>query len=195
MIFKRIGAYLIDIMLVNIISSLLFLLPCFKADYKYYEESYNKYMDTLTSNEKIKEDKVTDIIYNLNKSTKPLLIITTGVSFFYFGVFAYIAKGRTLGKKMMKIQVVGIDGKLNSNLFILRSILITNLIPNVVTIIALSLFGKTKALNIIGVTNMLANTFMLVNILTIFVKKENRALHDYICKTKVIEFKKEENLA
>ena len=138
---KRITAYILDILFVYFIAAALFMLPIFKNDYKNYMDTtteYIEYIATLGSGEADRDIEL-DYVYSISKSSQPLSIITCGLLFLYFGVFAYILKGQTLGKKIMKLKVVPDKGKtLDVNLFMIRAIILTNLLPKIASIIVLT---------------------------------------------------------
>lgn len=60
LIIKRVGAYIIDIMLVTVISSLILLIPGINKEYKQYEQLHNEYQEIF--------DEYNNIITLLNKS-------------------------------------------------------------------------------------------------------------------------------
>lgn len=191
---KRITAYILDILFVYFIAAALFMLPIFKNDYKNYMDTtteYIEYIATLGSGEADRDIEL-DYVYSISKSSQPLSIITCGLLFLYFGVFAYILKGQTLGKKIMKLKVVPDKGKnLDVNLFMIRAIILTNLSPKIASIIVLTKLSPSNWLiaeNIISETSNII-TFLILGFM-IF-RDDERGLHDLICKTKVVESNKE----
>lgn len=191
---KRITAYILDILFVYFIAAALFMLPIFKNDYNVYMDTtteYIEYIATLGSSE-AEPDIELDYVYEINKSSQPLSIITCGVLFLYFGVLAYILKGQTMGKKIMKIKVEPIKGKnLDGNLFMIRTIILTNLLPKIASIIVLAKLSPTNWLIAENIISDISNiiTFLILGFM-IF-RDDERGLHDLICKTKVVEATKE----
>ena len=207
-LFKRLGAYIIDVTLVLIISSLISSIPFLNKDitkyqetYQEYEIEYNKYMDTINLlNESYKDNELSeeefnkfsdsvyksiieekyndkeitkeehqeiiesinkdfdvvanDYVYLLNKSSVTNTIITLVCTLLYFGVFQYLLKGQTIGKKILKIQVVSAtDKKLNVFNYILRSLIINDILLNTIGTVFLIVASKkvyTEANSIIG---------------------------------------------
>jgi len=191
--FKRVLAYFIDIMIVSFISVLIFYLPFFKKDFDNYEKYQQMEVDLIMHpNEKISEDELNTLEYNLNRASVPVLIINIGMMTMYFGVMQYLLKGQTLGKKIMKLKVVSATGDdINPNLFMLRSILITSFIPNLINILLLLLTNKETWFEIYSIISMIHSTFMFIMIAFIVLRKDGRGLHDLIANTKVISLKKE----
>lgn len=191
---KRITSYILDILFVYFIAAALFMLPIFKNDYKNYmytTTEYIEYIATLGSGEADRDIEL-DYVYSISKSSQPLSIITCGLLFLYFGVFAYILKGQTLGKKIMKLKVVPDKGKnLDVNLFMIRAIILTNLLPKIASIIVLTKLSPSNWLIAENVISEISNiiTFLILGFM-IF-RDDERGLHDLICKTKVVESNKE----
>ena len=190
---KRIFAYIIDLFVVAVIASALFTMPIFKTESQNYTQYYEVYIEILSSSGStdISESKQIELLYNMNKSSQSLYIINAGLLIIYFGITSYILKGKTIGKKLMNIQIVSEKGKaLNPNLFMLRQILVTNLIPKVLSILSIIfLNGNTwyTANNIIGYLNYISYLLMLG--FMIF-REDERGLHDLIGQTKVISTSK-----
>lgn len=191
---KRITAYILDILFVYFIAAALFMLPIFKNDYKNYMDTTTEYLEyivTLGSGEADRDIEL-DYVYSISKNSQPLSIITCGLLFLYFGVIAYIFKGQTLGKKIMKLKVVPDKGKnLDVNLFMIRAIILTNLLPKIASIIVLTKLSPSNWLIAENVISEISNiiTFLILGFM-IF-RDDERGLHDLICKTKVVESNKE----
>lgn len=193
---KRIIAYVIDMAIVYLISSVILTMPIVNYDTKKHLEYYEEYTDVLLSSEELTEeaiDKQYTLMYKMSYLAKNSLVVQALVTFGYFGIAAYLMKGQTLGKKIQKIKVVPISGQdMNPHLFILRSAILTNLIPQIASIISIYFLKQSAwitAESIIGNISMMI-TWALV--LVLIFRNDERSLHDLICKTKVIEVKKAE---
>lgn len=189
---KRFVAYIIDFFIIYIIAALIYSLPVFENSYNAYQETTQEYVDYVLNigSGKIDYDTETDYLYDMSGHAQPLTIINCGLIILYFGVYAYIANGQTIGKKIMKIKVISTDSnKLNPNLFMLREIILTNLLPKIASIIALALLSKSNwmiAENIIG---YIQNTITFLIIGFMIFRDDERGLHDVICKTNVVSTK------
>lgn len=192
--FKRILAYLIDALIVITLSTILFSI--------FLKESYNNYLDTsleyFDELEKYQysgsgdEDLSTlnNLLYKSNKSAEPLLILKIGLTFIYFGIFAYILKGQTLGKKIFKIRVVSENKKeLNPSLFILRSVILTNLIPQIVSLLVLMFASESNWMIITNYIGYFEYLIIFIILGFMIFRDDERGLHDLITHTKVISTK------
>ncbi len=188
---KRIFAYIIDYMIVYLIAGLILAIPAFSYNQEEYIEYYEEY---ITMPEQITEETINDkysTLYKMTKLSKNSLIITALVSFSYFGIAAYLMDGQTLGKKLMRIKVVPIEGKqLNSHLFMLRSVILTNLIPQIASIISILVLKEKQWILAEGLISNISLTITFILIAFLIFREDERSLHDIICKTKVIEVNK-----
>ena len=194
---KRISAYLIDTLIVTIISSMIFSLPIFNNYIEDYENVYDDFVRELDYIQNIgsaeyNEERLYDIEYNMISSQKPRQFIDVGLLIIYFGVFAYLADGQTIGKKILKIKVVGVKKQLQPHLFMLRTIILTNFIPNLISLIVLIIGSKETWIatnNIVVYVNYFI-TFIIIGFM-IF-REDERGFHDIICDTQVIDLKNQE---
>lgn len=244
---KRLGAYLIDIILISLLVTLLSSNKYINKDYekykivydgyiekhneydryvkkldKYYEDKkisqseYKKLLEykneyTLElkdayENKKVSEKEYNKIIESLseryveidnNYSYKLLkysiipTIINIMCILLYFVVIQYYFNGQTLGKKMMKLRVVqNNDKRLTIFNFLIRSLIINEVLFNICNIICLILLSKNNYIVYNQIIYIVTYIFEMTIIFTMLFDKNNRGLHDYICNTKVIEDKK-----
>lgn len=189
---KRIFTYFIDLFFVSLISSIIVMIPIFKYDPVKVEEQTNKLYSSIleTGSADVDEDILVTGLYNLERSSTSLTAITTFITFIYFGVAAFINNGRTLGKMIMKIKVVPIKGnKLNPGLFILRTLLITSIIPNLISVISIFYLSPNTWYNLTGIISQIQEFFFLIILGFMIFRDDERGLHDLICQTKVIDTK------
>ena len=124
---KRACAYLIDLMLVLIISSLFTGIEALNPNADKYEETYDKYK-TIISNttdiNTINNEEIMNVTYDMSKYGLSVSVINLVVTFLYFVVFQYMNNGKTVGKVLMKIKVVSKDRKkLKFDQILLRAII------------------------------------------------------------------------
>ena len=99
----------------------------------------------------------------------------------------------SLGKKLQKIRVVPQKDKdLNPHLFMLRSIILTNLIPQIASIWAILTLKEKQWILASEIISNISLTITLTLIIFLIFRNDERSLHDLIYKTKVIEANKEQ---
>ena len=137
-VLKRVMAYIIDVLIFSIVLTPIINWSVINPYIDEYTENYSEYtefieqanageIDTETDEYK---DKIVDLNYNINKYK----VISSSISvvgfILYFAVLQWALKGQTIGKKIMKIRVVANkeDKKLNVGNYILRSLILNNII-------------------------------------------------------------------
>ena len=102
-LFKRLGAYFFDIIIVSMLVSLLSYLPILNPNRTQYSEKYNELVNVYEqySKEEISEEEYTEagipITYELYRLNVYYVVIDIVVVLLYFGVLPYFMKGQTLG--------------------------------------------------------------------------------------------------
>lgn len=242
-VLKRVGAYIIDLFIVFIISSLISSIPglnknidSYQKTYDEYQEKYNDYAEYLTLLEdSYKDNEITeeeynkliestqyseivinkyddnqitkkeyqqifeeinnnfdslakDYVYLLNKDSVTNTIVTLSFTLLYFGVIQYFLKGRTIGKWIFKLQVVSNnEKKLNIINYLLRSLVVNNVLLNAVSIIFLITTSKTTYQNANNIISTIISIVEAIIIFLVLTRADHRGLHDLLFNTKVIE--------
>lgn len=193
---KRIIAFIIDMFLVMMISSMIYMLPIFKSNMeeytKYMEENSILTMYTEGGSTDITPEEANHISYELSKLLNPLYIILCAVTFLYFGILGYIWNGQTLGKKFFKLRVTSSQDKhLNPTLYIIREIIVTNLVFQLISVIITMTLKEEAWINVnLYLSRVSLFVYFLLLGFMIF-RSDEKGLQDLICKTEVIEDKKE----
>lgn len=195
--YKRLIAYILDMLIIYIISSLIFMIV-FRNDYQKYTEATEDYINSITNIAKETKDRnkmvdnVNEISYNYIKlgTTQTIFVITTEIIYFIF--IQFFLNGQTLGKKLLKIKIVPLEGeKLEAGLFVLREIVLLVIPIRVIDLIALLTTGMNTYLKINNLTSNLNSIISILIIGTILFRQDERGIHDLISKTKVIRVEKE----
>ena len=140
--YRRIFAYVIDIIIINIIvlafTNIKFLNP--KMDE--YQEAANKYEEYIAElsmtdpTSVLTDEKATDLSYEVAYYGVPSTLITLIITFLYFSLFQYYTKGKTLGKLICGLEVVSTDKKeLKLSQVIIRSAIIDSIFTSSILLI------------------------------------------------------------
>ncbi len=191
--YKRIVAYIFDIIIVTVISTML---THFLPENKAYEKSMEEYTSLLSNatNEEITQEeflsKTNDVIYNINQNSITITIVTTVLTISYFVVLTYFMNGQTLGKKLMNLKIVSISNKkLTMNNYLIRGLLINTILMNVLGIIFIIGLNKENYLKVNDITTYVFGIIYIVTFGMILFREDKRGLHDYLAGTKVISVK------
>ena len=188
--YKRVLAYLVDIMIISFVSVLLtYFIPTSENYNKLNKEFENLTIDYRNQEVTMEEylEKGTDINYQLNKEGVPQTIVSTVLSIIYFVVLAYFMNGETLGKKLMKIKITSNnDKKLTMNNYLIRALVIDSVLMNIITIITILLFSKDIYLTSYNIISYVFSFVYIVSLAMILFSKNGRGLQDILANTKVI---------
>ena len=196
-VLKRVMAYIIDVLIFSIVLTPIINWSVINPYIDEYTENYSEYtelveqanageIDTETDEYK---DKIVDLNYNINKYK----VISSSISvvgfLLYFAVLQWALKGQTIGKKIMKIRVVANneDKKLNVGNYILRSLILNNIIFSIILIIGLYIFKAPGYYTLSMVVSYLQLLVMSLIMLMVVLRKDYRGLHDFVAGTKVID--------
>lgn len=189
MLLKRITAYLIDMTIVMLASSMLasisYINPQLDEYNKIYKE-FNEIASKYSKNEITDEEynKLTiDYNYELEKNNIITMVISITTTILYFAIFQKYNNGQTLGKRIMKIKI----DKLSLWRYLIRTIILYNVFFNLLKIILILIVSKENyilASNILYVGALMVETTTLV---LINMRKDARGLHDLISGSHVTE--------
>ena len=162
-----------------------------------YTENYTEYTELLEQanagdidpEDAEYEEKIIDLNYQINKYKVVSSSISAGSLLLYFALLQWALKGQTIGKKIMKIKVVANreDKKLNIGNYILRSLILNNIIFTIVLIVGVYLFKEDGYYNLSMIVSYLQLLVMSIIMLMIVLRKDFRGLHDIVAGTKVID--------
>lgn len=188
---KRLLAFIIDMIILGIISSILTFPFCNTDNYKKLTDESTQVMEDYLDKKITPQTYISrssDISYDLSKEIGLKTIITIGIYILYFIVYQFYNHGRTLGKKFMRIKIVSDNDKeeLSMNQIAVRSLIINSILVNLITL-SVTIFG-TK--DIYFVTSMIMQVLDMILMFTIAImvlsREDKRGLHDIISHTKVI---------
>jgi len=184
-IFKRLFAYVVDIIIVAVIASLFIDLPIVNPYLDKYIELSESMINYLTGVEVLTQDAINkmqyDFIYYSFYASLTLLIIKA----LYFIIFQYINGGKTIGKAIFKIEMVSVKKKLKLHQVLISSLIMCNILTQGITLLLLrtqSMNTFLKASNIISGIEMF---ILMTSIFLILMRKDGRGLHDLISGTLV----------
>lgn len=187
---KRIIAFVIDIVIISLIFKAVSVLPIDPYKEK-YNETYKKYTEVIGDNKEVSDenkDEIIELNYEVYKYRTYSTVISASIFVLYFGVLQYALKGKTIGKKVMKLKVVSNSDKdVNIWKYILRIIVLNNIWLSLLNTGAVYIFKGVNFYYVTYVISMLSSLIYMMNLIMIMFRKDNRGLHDFVAGTKVVE--------
>ncbi len=187
--FDRLGCYLLDVLLIFAISSVISVfIPSKGSD-------INKEITALT--EKYTNGEVgtetfineyQDLMYKYQKENYLSTVVSVGLNFIYFVVFAYFNKGQTIAKKLTNIKVV--DNKTGERpkfwQMLVRNMFIYSLLSNIIILILL-FTSKNNFIYCYMLVGGFDLMFVMITVMFVLYRKDKRGLHDMMACTKVVK--------
>ena len=190
--YKRCLAFIIDIIIVLLISSVIVgFIPMSKVAKKKSDELL-KYYNEITNDKEVELnektlDKLLDLQYEYDKETIIYSIVTITISVIYYVVYQ-LKSGSTLGKKLMNIKLKSNNSnKLDANRVVFRCLLINNIGFNIILTIIMMFFSKNVYFSLAGFIEIFNIIFIIISIFMSAIRKDGRGLHDLIGNTIVVE--------
>ena len=195
---KRFSAYLLDIILLYLLTSLIISIRFINPNYDKYIETYEQYNEVLKKyyEKEITSDELVDLnkdnLYYLTKYSISSNIVVIIVIIGYFVFFQKYNHGQTLGKKIMKIKVVGNDNKELSiwKLFIRTIptyyIFVGNALAVLLNTLVVLFIDKDNFIYVNSVITYLFLGIGIVSLVMIYINKNKQGLHDKLAQSIVV---------
>ena len=191
--FKRVIAFIIDMVIVSIIASALSSIKYINPDIEKYNDAYTEYVKYLENDLDISEasnvinsETYQKYTYDLSYYGRYSTLMTCIVSFLYFVVFQYCTKGYTGGKKLLGIKVDTMKGKLKFHNVLLRSLIVNSLITNILALLAVFLLKEAAFMKVSMFIEVLDIGLLFTSFGMVLIREDGRGLHDLIAGTKVV---------
>lgn len=187
--FDRLTAYIIDVIIISLITSIIF--TSIPTNNKELEKQLSSLQDEVLSNNITYEefvDEYQDLYYKNKKDTMTQSAITLTITIAYFVIFQYMNKGQTIGKKILHLRVVDNNTEKPLSIFkgLIRSLLIWNILSGTLGIVLIYILNKESYITSYLIISSLESIFIFITAMFTLYRKDNRGLHDIIINSKVI---------
>lgn len=198
---KRIGAYLVDMLIILVISNILSgFLPNHDKVTEVASESstvISEYFEAVQNNDKDLDkyiERLNDCNYELAKVSVYSDLFTVVLYFLYFIVFQRYNSGQTIGKGLLKIEVVSSsEDEVTFKQMLLRGIVLFPIVTTLLNCLIISIFNQGIYDSFSTFIMLLELGLLLSCVIPLLLNKTG--LHEVLSKTSVVEkgsFKKEE---
>jgi uncharacterized RDD family membrane protein YckC len=189
--FKRTLAFIIDFLLVAVLSSLIIYFIPHSTNYEKTLVDTTELRSKLSDKSLSNDDFIkinTELTYNSYKYGVVESSITIVLMISYFACFTYFANGETIGKKLLKIRVVSLDDKKPSFLSaIIRSFLITRTFGDIITLSLALILKKNAFVSSYKYIDMFITIVWIMCPIIAIWREDGRGLHDLLAGTKVVD--------
>ena len=152
--------------------------------HKVTEDIENLDLETYT-NELIKLE------YQYDRYTIPASVVNLVMVVLYFVVFQYYNKGRTLGKKLFKIKVIGKNKDLSINMLWIRALVNSSLaalfLLIVLTLVFLNINDYMTYYMIKMGISLVDTAIVITSAFMILYRKDKRGIQDLLASTEVVK--------
>lgn len=192
MLLKRIGAYVIDMVIILLVARLIgSVLPNQDKISEISVESQNvveEFSQAVNSEDSValKEanEKMNSLNYQLSKASIFNDLVLIGLYFLYFIVFQRYNNGQTLGKKLMKIEVVDEDDVVSLKKLLIRGVILYAMAFSLIDILLVIIFKESMYISVSTWVSLIKYLSLLCCFLPILFGK--KGLHDKIAGTSVV---------
>jgi uncharacterized RDD family membrane protein YckC len=187
---KRLGAYILDAVIVSLIFSVLTMFikesnNLINLNNQLNTISENFINKTITMKEYF--NQYSSIEYLISKEMFLQNLFSLILMIGYFVILPYYYNGQTIGKKLMKIKIVKEDDKLTINDLALRSLLSNGIAMTFIELALIFLIKDTAYFITISILSFIQFLLVITSIFMILYRKDKKALHDIVCKTLVVD--------
>lgn len=188
---QRLGAYLIDAILISFIAVLISM-PLMNNSVEKLSAKSSEIMESYLKQEidaNTYMHQSIDISYQMARQNCLSTIATIVVEILYFMVLQFYLGGQTLGKRLLKIKIVKQDGSdLSMNDVVIRNLINNSIFADIVVAIMI-LFNKNVYFYGSSIVQIIQYIIIFVSIFMIIVRKDGRSVSDLIAGTKVVKVK------
>ena len=189
--FKRLFAYIIDVIIVSIIAAIFIDIPVLNPYVEKYVELSENILGIYAGTSSIENVDLIKLQYEFIYYSFYSSLIILIVKVLYFIVFQYFNKGQTIGKALLKIRLVSERGKLKFHQVLLTSLIVCNLLTSAVNLFLLRNLKMDTYLTVSNVISYIEIIIAVTVVIMINMRKDGKGLHDLLTKTKVVYVEKE----
>lgn len=189
---KRIIAYLIDLFILSSLIGLILLVFNIGGNKNIYElELQRSTISTDFLNKNITyENYITqcaEINYLIDREQIFVNVVNTMIVMLLYVFLPFYMDGSTVGKKLMKIKIVKLDGtKVNMNTLFFRACLINYLGYLLISLAGILILSDFSYFIVTFILTLLEVLLVIISGFMILYRHDKRGIHDILSHTKVI---------
>lgn len=187
---KRLGAYLIDSIILSIILSIFSCLLPTSSNVVNLEKQWDMDVDSYLNNEISTKEVIYNyslIAHDIDKENVGLSIVNGFFILIYFVIYPFFNDGQTFGKKIFKIKIKKEDGQLSMNDLIIRNFIVNGLLTLLVSLALIYILPSMSYFITISILNFIQFTLVIISAFMIIYRSDKKGLQDIITHTSVVE--------
>ncbi len=190
---KRLFAYFIDVLILNVILSLVSMfIPTseniinLNNEFNNINNSYiDGTLDIITY-----VNRYANISYNMDKELFLANLLGVVISICYFVVYPLYNKGQSIGKKILGLRIVSEENKITANGLIFRYLLMDGIGTSIISMCLIFILKDLSYVISVSVLSFLQFVVVISSIFMVLYRRDKKSLPDLIAGTKVIEVEK-----
>lgn len=187
---QRVFAFLLDIIIVSMISSLIIMfIPVSDATEKLYDEQEAILENYVSDQENMEEviNQFVDIGYDISRETGAINIISVVIALCYFVIYPFYHDGQTIGKNLLKIKIVKSNNSdLTMNDLLFRAMINNSILANILNICLVFFTSKDFYLSSSTIISFIQYLIMIASTFMIAFAIKRQGIHDKIAHTDVV---------
>ena len=197
--YKRILAFIIDFLLVAVLSAIvMYAIP--------HSDKYNETLENSTtlrkaiyeSEEPLSTKELTQLSNEITYDSYKYGVLENGITIVimlsYFTLFTFFNHGQTVGKMLVKTKVTNLDGNDPSLLgSFTRSMVVSRSFGDIITFILVLSMNKPTFIKSYYYIDMVLTVIWIACPIIAIWRQDGRGLHDLIGGTKVLDKRKQES--
>lgn len=188
---KRIAAFILDIILIGIFTSIITVWIPESTKYKEAKNNIDNLLEKYVKNNSNDSNTIDELYENkyvVEKESIPETLIYTVIFIGYFVGFAFYNKGQTIGKKLTHIKIVNENNQEVSYIQLFgRTMIFTGCLFTIISTVVIFFIKPNQYSYTIGIMDYVKSFIVIASFIMILCRKDKRGLHDLLCRTKVIE--------
>lgn len=191
---ERMGAYIIDIWILFLVTSLVSTFVTFNHD---KVKDLNNESNNLTDMVLNKEIGLTtyiseyaSIFQEIDTNNAIYNVVNAFLIIVFFIIIPYFNDGKTIGKTIMKIKVIRDDGSyLSLNNLVIRNFITTSLAYMMLSLSLLYIIPSVPYFLITVILGIMQVLLVILSVFMIIYRRDGRGLQDVIVHTSVVKVK------
>ena len=187
---KRLGAYIIDVIVISIIFGvIIMLLPesknviVLESELTVLNEQYLKHDIDLS----VYYNRYATIIHSLDKENIPHLIINIFLILIYFVLVPFYCNGKTIGKRIFKLKISKGQERLGLNDLLLRTLIINGVGTSLISLCFIYLLPEISYFILSIICGFVQILLVIISGFMVIYRHDKKGVQDFVSGTQVVE--------